>query len=606
MRVCVAVPLSVVICATAFCASRSAYGQTYCIPSVTGPTHQPGAPDWWATSKPLDDPHWIGALKNSTGSGDSAEFRALAYGSGNLSYIILTLQVRADPGPADTGDVVYFGLSDGLPNGVSNVIRLVRSANTTAPLVGAIPAASDVSIRYADGGTWHEVATKPSWLLNNTRINQTCSGAAPSCSAWAFRVRIPIDSTGTAANPTWGINVPISGFKVWYEVHVDSTDTQGRPYTTRHKLPPTAPDVCCTPETYPDPTTTWTSASLLPSSSCAGGVSLTPSQTDVTYPGAVNGKGISLRSTNTFHARPINRTGKTLSDRSLQARFRIANWASDIGDSPTWETIPGLQCGAATGPGAGDVPDGSSFDLTCTWAPTDLQRCTYRPDLFNDANTPACSPMPASKYPRQCVLVELSMTPGSQAPVFFSTDSSDACFDFNDDITDAGATDAANPDRSDAGADAAEPNDAADVSGPFDVDSDGDVLYDTKNDDPATNDVLVGVDGAIGDAEAGGADARDLGDVNSTGDAGDVGGAAVKDGSNGAAEDGARGGNEPRLEDGASAETGGSTGAPGAGTCACALESKKRPSSRALLVLALAVLAGGARRKGHRGGAAIA
>ena len=431
---CIGYVLSIAI-ALAFVTLRASESraQAYCVPNAIGVPGHPGPPAWWSSPQPLDDPRWQGALGNATGLGDQAEFRAVTYNDGSKDYIVLSFQVKADPGPAGTGDIIYVGVSDGAAAGVSHVIRLTRGGSASTPAEGSLPPATDLVIRYRNAGNWTDVAAVPTWLTTDTRINQSCAGFPAICDTWAYRIRIPIDTTATAANPANGVNIPVAAFKAWYEIKVDSFDAANNPYTTRHKWPSTAPNVGGFPETYPDPTTTdWVAAKLGTGGACAAGVSLVASQVEVTNSGTASGHEISVINANTFHARPLNGMITSLGDNVIRSRFRIANWGSAVGDSPSWETIPApsVNCGAGTGPGTGSVASGAQFDLTCTWTLTDLQKCTYRPDLFNSSNTPACATMPPAKYRHQCILAELSLSPGSPDPVFFSRNSAWRNMDF--------------------------------------------------------------------------------------------------------------------------------------------------------------------------------
>ncbi|MET0596041.1 MAG: hypothetical protein ABW133_25295, partial [Polyangiaceae bacterium] len=237
---------------------------------------------------------------------------------------------------------------------------------------------------------------------------------------------IPVDPTATASNPANGVKIPIGGFKAWYEMRVNSADGVGAPYTTRHKWPETAPDVGGAPEMYPDPTgADWVSAKLGTGGSCMPGVSIVASQIEVTSSGTSSGHEISVVNQNTFHARALNGMSTVVSEQGIRAHFRIANWGSTVGDSPSWETIPppSVNCDVATGAGLGGVNPGSQFDLLCTWTLTDLQKCAYRPDLYNSTNTAACAVMPPAKFHHQCILTKLSLAPGSPIPVFFSRES---------------------------------------------------------------------------------------------------------------------------------------------------------------------------------------
>jgi hypothetical protein len=415
--------------------SQEAWAQTYCVPTAIGvPALPPGTPKWpdWTTAPSgpyggYDDPRWQGSLGNGTlGFGahpdDQAEFRALTYNDGSKDYLVLMLWVKVDPGPAAVGDIAYLGLSDGAAasaTAVSHVIKLVRSG--IASQTGATPAAADLVLRYRDaGGNWNDVAPKPSWLTADTRIDQTCGGAPATCDTWIYRVRVPVESTATAANPTNGVKIPAGGFKLWYEMHVASQDAAATSYTTSHKFPDTASEPGGAPESYPDPST-WSSAKLGVGAGCATGISLTNGQIQVSNSGTTSGHEISVINANTFHARPMNNSTITYGDSEIEARFRIANWGSAIGDSPTWEDLPApaVNCVHATGAGTTTVMPGNPFDLTCTWTLNANQRCTYRPDVYN-----TCSPMPPSRYHHQCIFVTLAPRTGAIHPAFFSQQSS--------------------------------------------------------------------------------------------------------------------------------------------------------------------------------------
>src|SRR5688572_20253507 len=126
--------------------TRDVRAQPYCVPNAVGVPGNPGPPAWWTSPQPLDDPRWQGALGNSTGLGDQAEVRAVTYNDGTKDYIVLFFQVKADPGAAGAGDIVYVGVSDGTAAGVSNVIRLTRGGSSSTPAEGSTPPASDLVV----------------------------------------------------------------------------------------------------------------------------------------------------------------------------------------------------------------------------------------------------------------------------------------------------------------------------------------------------------------------------------------------------------------------------------------------------------------------------
>jgi hypothetical protein len=243
-------------------------------------------------------------------------------------------------------------------------------------------------------------------------------------------VRIPLDPAATASAPTNGINIPATGFKLWFEMRANSVDASSVAYVTRHKLPASAADVGGAPEAYPDPST-WVDALVGTTpgagNACVGGVDLAWNGITVTNTSAANDHQISPVALNTFHARPRNNTTTTYGDSTIQARFRIANWGSVLFSSPEWIDVPApsVNCNQATGSGAGSVAPGAAFDLTCTWQLTPTQQCTYRPDTFN-----SCSPMPTPRNRHQCILATLTNAPGSLQPIVFASQSSWRNMDF--------------------------------------------------------------------------------------------------------------------------------------------------------------------------------
>src|SRR5690348_11413733 len=95
--------------------ARIAAAQTFCIPAVPAGGD---SPEWFSSTKGVDDYGWSGALRNSTGTSDVAEVRVLEGtdifgGNGIDGYLMFSFQVRNDPGAVGPGDTVYLGISDG-------------------------------------------------------------------------------------------------------------------------------------------------------------------------------------------------------------------------------------------------------------------------------------------------------------------------------------------------------------------------------------------------------------------------------------------------------------------------------------------------------------
>jgi hypothetical protein len=428
--------------ALALGASHAAHAQPMCFPSAGSVPGQPGLPDWWSVTPPADadDPRWRGCLSVDH-SADQAQFRSMIQDvSATEKYLVLSWAVKVDPGFVSAGDVLYVGLYNedaAIPaNSKGNLIKISRQASTTT-VAGPFGTAWTAALKYRDNttsGGWSDVTSIsppiPSWLSADGRLDATCDGGSPpTCNQWLVRLRVKLNASGTtattgASDPTAGIPVGTS-FKMFWDLQVESSGL-----IIHHKWPygptpgPIVTDVdeTASPPSYPA-LTTWGGAQFGASPPCLAGISIGSSQIDVvTTPATGSPHWISVTGTNAMHARPSNGTGLSQGGGAIKARFRVADWGSAVGDSPSWRTVTG--CEAATG--SGTVGLGGQWDLTCNWNGTGnlspTEQCAYDPAHFS-----SCSPMPAQRYQHQCILVDLTAVTG---PFVFSPASDYRNFDF--------------------------------------------------------------------------------------------------------------------------------------------------------------------------------
>jgi hypothetical protein len=413
--------------------ATQAAAQPACLPSAGGVPGQPGVPNWWSEAPPaaVDDPRWRGSLGVGH-TANEAEFRGLVETDGADTYLVLSWEVKSDPGFAQAGDSLFVGFFNedtAIPaNSKGLLVKMTRDATTTT-VTGGFGTAYSMVVKYRDattGGGWSNLGTAPpvpAWLSDHGRIDVTCDGAAPpTCDRWIMRLRVKLNPAGAtsatgASDPVAGVPVG-TNFRMFWDLNVESSGT-----TTHYKWPSAVADVdeTAAPPSYPEPST-WAEFQTTSTPPCMAGISIQRSQIEVvTSPPTGSPHEISITGNNTFHARPTNGTGGTLDGNGIQARIRVADWGSAVGDSPSWRTIPG--CDAATG--SGSVATGANFDLTCSWALSAEDKCSYDPLTFN-----TCMPMPPQHQSHQCVLVELSPSATAPADLFFSKKSEYRNMDF--------------------------------------------------------------------------------------------------------------------------------------------------------------------------------
>jgi len=403
-----------------------------CVPppgSVAGTT---GVPGWWsAPPASIGDPRWKGSVGIGH-AGDNADFRGLLQEDGGINYLLLSWRVKADPGQAMPGDALYVGFwheDSTIPSNEKGIIfKIARSSvTTTNPDVLRTLDLNDVSMRFRDASTagqWNNSSASPpvpSWLHSFGRVDVVCNGhSPPTCDEWTIRLRIRLDPSGTTASngasqPTNGVPVG-TVFRMFWEL-----DVQNGPLTAVYKWPTDVATVDESTSSYPVPTT-WDQFQISTTPACRTAISFTDSQIYVTQePPTGSPSEISVTGINVFHARPMNLTAGPLPRDAIKASFRIADWGSAIGDSPSWRSINSSCDDARDQPGT-DVAIGRRWDLRCVWALSNNDRCAYDPIHFSD-----CNPMPSPRYATQAVFAELSNT---GVPLLFANRSASHNMDF--------------------------------------------------------------------------------------------------------------------------------------------------------------------------------
>jgi hypothetical protein len=396
-------------------AARAVMAVPTCLPvGGGGVPFQPGLPDWWTGSAPYDDPRWIHSYGYSAGP---EGFNALLDATGSSKALVLRWHVTGDGGGASAGDQVWVGFYNPTTT-VGTVFQFTRDAltNTTGGTVGAGVMSANAWTQTGTAG-WSSISV-PATISSQARLDAFCDTTAlpVTCDEWIIRLRIP---TTAAAG---GVDIGDS-FAMWFELDADHGGTAT---TDILKFPLGAAtfDPTSLPLTFPPPlgsggSAAWTSINNTGAGSCAAGVDVQAE--DITVANALgSGTTIDPHSTNTFHVKPTNATATTYAGNAIQARLRLADWGSSLGDNPQWDPVPDPSCAAATGSASPTVASGAQFDLQCSWTLTANQQCVY-------GHTTGCTPDGGFRFPHQCIIADLT-SPSVVVP--FSTSSAWNNFDF--------------------------------------------------------------------------------------------------------------------------------------------------------------------------------
>lgn len=373
-----------------------AAAQALCVPPASGVPGLPGPPRWsgaeaWAT---IDDPRWRGAARQSfpnfIAATSDAGARALHLGN----TLFLSLQVLVDPDG-------YTG--DGAGHNYDQVFIGFRNPSTGASEVFQIDATA------LDAGLTHTTLSQSHWRKDDDATPAAQMIGPP---AWASDPRLFVNQSVFGATIPWAVNLQVDLAAVQLALGT-SSPTEAEvwyAFAVGHALSPVVSQVLFTwpSGTAFDPTTSpptfaapgqWAPLVLGTADPACTGVTIEwnhieTNQTPVSK--------IATDASNTFFARPDWGTTPIGADQ-IQARFRIANWGSQVGEDGQWTTLAG-------GEAVANKADGT-IDFTC------LQGAD-----------PQCPTLSASQTTHQCILVELSAKGASG--VTFKKDSAYRNMDF--------------------------------------------------------------------------------------------------------------------------------------------------------------------------------
>jgi hypothetical protein len=391
-------------------ASRAG-AQTYlCPPPPEGVFGLPGGPRFAESPLPdafasqLDDPRWNGAWREDFAVSSSTEAGARILNDG--TSLFLSLQATTDPDGAQQGaDAVYVGFSKDGTTGV--MVKVLLTA--APPAAGFTNDGTSIGAaswwKTTDGGTtgWRKQGPPQTWAGPSNVHLWTGDGTANG-SAWAFNAKLSLADLGTAL----GLGGALTGpFFMWYEIDV-VTATATVPYA----WPPgaavgfdttTAPCSSASPCAVL-PVSTFGTVDPTAVASCPSGVSIDPMSIG-TRPvtAGVPDSTVHFGSghpANNFVAELTNSdSSNPLTASSVQGRFRIADWGSQIGVGGSWTDV------ATVG--------------TSTTAAHGINAATPAEALLNCINPPfnatsnSCYQLPSGAPSDQCLLVELSQANGS-------------------------------------------------------------------------------------------------------------------------------------------------------------------------------------------------
>ncbi|MBK8814437.1 MAG: hypothetical protein IPN42_02530 [Methylococcaceae bacterium] len=383
-----------------------------CIPFAQGVPGLNAPPNWWDEAAPgnspgkfdhrLEDPRWRGAYAQSFGTGTAEEttFRALFHDTGGNKSLFLSWHVKHDASSSPNQDMVYVAFAtDAAAQPL--ILQIVAYASDPPPgttytdgwtvaLVGSVSAGTrDAS------GHFQPLASTPDWITLTTRVWRNATLGAGQ---WAIQMKVPL-VPGAVLGDNNGINVnPLAPFKIWYcyDIYTPTNSAGGSTIPTGGilRLPwPISASIGFSggQKTYPVPSafqefTLGNTAE--PSCPDSGGISLTWLNVGTTNLPSSN---ININSTNTFFARPTNKTGLPVAAQQIKARFSIANWGSIASPTAPWTTIRSNE--PNTGIIANNTTADATNDIHFNWQPDSI--------LANELRN-------GTKDRHQCMFVELS------------------------------------------------------------------------------------------------------------------------------------------------------------------------------------------------------
>jgi outer membrane protein with beta-barrel domain len=425
----------------ALAAAAPALAQTdVCIPEAFGVPALSGPPNWWDSGLPApqhwprpDDPRWRGAFVHLPMPGAAATehvtFRALR----TATDLYLLWHVTVDP-VLDSNDQLWVAFSPNTPGEEDILINVVpfNAANTNVPAVAGDPLPPPFGVSVATRIQPAAFAAPPSlphWIDPGNAANHTRVFRSTANNSWAILMEVPID-------PDFDDGIGLANdFSMWFEVQVSHTVPNMVPYAFPAAL--SFDEVAVSTD---DTGFQVTRRNVVPPNpACLLGVSLAVADVGTVAPAAVPcdptdtlSSNIELKNaagtapgSNVLCARPLNQTGGTIGNGTLDATFRTANW----GTQPDWNSVPDplntlwktVNTTAVTG---AQITNGNKGALSFTWNlvangnVNDVNNvCTFDPQPTGLG----CGAVPAAnrRMRHQCMLVELSGVPG----LSFSTSS---------------------------------------------------------------------------------------------------------------------------------------------------------------------------------------
>ena len=406
-----ALPPSVALAVTLGWASVAS-AQTYlCPPAPEGVFGLPGGPRFTDSPLPdafasqLDDPRWNGSWREDFADSTSTEAGARILNDG--TSLFFSLQAIADPDGAQVGsDAVYLGFSKDGNTGV--VVKVLMDA--ASPAAGFTNDATSISTaswwKTANGGAtgWPKQGLPQTWASSSTIHVWTGDGTANGA-AWGFNAKLSLADLGTAL----GLGTPLNGpFFMWYQIDVET------PTTTVHYAWPAGTAVAFDTTTAPSctpanpcallPVNTWGNVNPTAVANCPTGISIDPMSIG-TQPVTA---GVPSTTVHFGAGHPANNFVAELTNtdalnpptaNSVQGRFRIADWGSQIGVGGSWTDVATVGTTTTAAHGANAA------------TPTEVLLSCINPP-FNNTND-SCYQLPAGAPTDQCLLVELSQNNGS-------------------------------------------------------------------------------------------------------------------------------------------------------------------------------------------------
>lgn len=331
---------------------------TSCFPTAVGVPGNSTPPDWLSGTPPPfdgspDDPRWVGALAHSHGLGAGVQvlFRALV--NDTQTQLFLSWLVTVDPSQEPIGDdTLYVGFGTAA---TAVVLRMtLLTATPTPPAVQTEGVAFNADTLLFSGGSWTTDGNRPAWLANSTKawINFMTPGSA-NPTPWAIHMVVPLNQFLDLAGNKVKI-VKGTPFKMWYSAYINT------PNEANADVEYVWPGTTGVGLNDPPVPSTWADALV---STVANDVNCT--QTGITIDvldiGTKNFDGTARpeanlikfdqngvdanppNHTNMFFAHPTFPFNDATRRSKVRARFRMANWGSQIGTltSDSWANIPG-------------------------------------------------------------------------------------------------------------------------------------------------------------------------------------------------------------------------------------------------------------------------